>query len=94
MVIEKEKNTAYGSTFPHQIPHLYRVHTGPQAFPEHMSQQRTLSKENIHGLELAAFAAGRKACSICKARGIVFTPSSVPHFKNHTQRLHGIGLRS
>jgi len=67
----------------------------------YQDQIKTLSKvnklwdhvEKVHGLELAAFATGKKDCSICRARGIVFTPSSVPHFKNHTQTVHEIKLR-
>ena len=39
--------------------------------------------ESVHCDELAAYASGKKACFICKARGITFTPSSVSHFKNH-----------
>jgi hypothetical protein len=49
--------------------------------------------ESVHRDELAAYASGKKACSICKARGTTFTPSSVPHFKNHTQKVHVIRLR-
>jgi hypothetical protein len=49
--------------------------------------------ENIHRDELAAYASGKKACSICKARGSIFTPSSVRYFKNYIQKVHVIGLR-
>jgi hypothetical protein len=49
--------------------------------------------ENIHRQELAAFANGKIPCPICKARDVIFTPLSVPDFKNHTQRIHDIRLR-
>jgi CTP-dependent riboflavin kinase len=49
--------------------------------------------ENVHRLELAAFATGRKPCPICGARGIIFTPSDVLHFKSHIEIVHKIKLR-
>ncbi|KAL4891317.1 hypothetical protein BDV59DRAFT_66820 [Aspergillus ambiguus] len=49
--------------------------------------------ENIHQHELAAFENGTRCCGICGIRNVTFIPSSVPHFKNHTQTIHGIRLR-
>lgn len=49
--------------------------------------------ENIHRQELAAFDTGNRRCGICGIRDVDFTPSNVPHFKNHTQTVHGIRLR-
>lgn len=49
--------------------------------------------ENLHREELAAFATGTRQCGLCGIRNNDFVPSSVPHFKNHTQIVHGIRLR-
>jgi hypothetical protein len=49
--------------------------------------------EKVHRRELDVFAAGDKPCPICKERGIVFIPSCIKEFKNHTQRVHKIRLR-
>ncbi|KAL2801601.1 hypothetical protein BJX63DRAFT_438656 [Aspergillus granulosus] len=50
--------------------------------------------ENMHKLELAAFNGGVKPCGLCGMRNIRFVPPSVTHFKNHTQKVHGIRLRA
>ncbi len=50
--------------------------------------------ENMHKLELAAFDGGIKPCGLCGMRKVHFVPPSVTHFKNHTQKVHGIRLRS
>lgn len=50
--------------------------------------------ERFHPDELAAYETGEKACTICEARDVTFFPKSVLHFKNHTQLVHGIRLRS
>lgn len=49
--------------------------------------------EKIHWQELAAFDTGTRRCGIYGIRKVNFVPSSVPHFKNHTQTVHGIRLR-
>lgn len=49
--------------------------------------------ENLHRAELAAFGTGTKWCGLCGMRSIYYLPSSVPEFKNHTERVHGIRLR-
>ncbi|KAF7118711.1 hypothetical protein CNMCM5793_008331 [Aspergillus hiratsukae] len=49
--------------------------------------------ENLHRAELAAFGTGTKRCGLCGMRSIYYLPSSVPEFKNHTERVHGIRLR-
>ncbi|KAL6229872.1 hypothetical protein BDW75DRAFT_249195 [Aspergillus navahoensis] len=49
--------------------------------------------ENMHKLELAAFESGTKHCGLCGMRKVHFVPPSVTHFKNHTQKVHGIRLR-
>jgi hypothetical protein len=50
--------------------------------------------ENMHKLELAAFNSGVKPCGLCGMRNTHFVPPSVTHFKNHTQKIHGIRLRA
>jgi hypothetical protein len=50
--------------------------------------------ENLHWAELAAFGTGTKQCGLCGMRSINYLPSSVPEFKNHTKRVHGIRLRA
>ncbi|KAL5332626.1 hypothetical protein BJX70DRAFT_407209 [Aspergillus crustosus] len=50
--------------------------------------------ENMHKLELAAFNSGVKPCGLCGIRNAHFVPPSVTHFKNHTQKVHGIRLRA
>jgi hypothetical protein len=67
-------------------------------YQERMKPLSTVNKlwdhvESVHRDELAAYASGKKNCSICKARRTTFIPSSVPHFKNHTQKVHVIRLR-
>lgn len=49
--------------------------------------------ENIYRQELAAFDTGTRRCGICCMRKVNFVPSSVPHFKSHTQKVYGIRLR-
>jgi hypothetical protein len=49
--------------------------------------------ENVHDCELAAFATGRKCCSICEERDLSFIPSDIRHFKSHTAKMHKISLR-
>ncbi|KAE8395985.1 hypothetical protein BDV23DRAFT_144093 [Aspergillus alliaceus] len=49
--------------------------------------------ENLHREELAAFATGTRQCGLCGIRKDDFVPSSIPHFKYHTQTVHGIRLR-
>ncbi|KAL4870407.1 hypothetical protein BDV12DRAFT_184431 [Aspergillus spectabilis] len=46
--------------------------------------------ENMHKLELTAFDSGVKPCGLCGMRSAYFVPPSVTHFKNHTQKVHGI----
>ncbi|KAL4801676.1 hypothetical protein BDV18DRAFT_167246 [Aspergillus unguis] len=50
--------------------------------------------ENMHRLELAAFDKSLKPCGLCDMREVYFVPPSVMHFKNHTQKVHGIQLRA
>lgn len=50
--------------------------------------------ENLHRAELAAFGTGTKRCGLCGMRRINYLPSSVPEFKNHTEKVHGIRLRA
>lgn len=49
--------------------------------------------ENIHEHALAGFNSGTQRCGICGMHNVTFVPSSVSHFKNHTQTIHGIRLR-
>ncbi|KAA8652094.1 uncharacterized protein ATNIH1004_000998 [Aspergillus tanneri] len=50
--------------------------------------------ENLHRAELAAFVTGTRRCGLCGLRNVDFVPCSVPNFKNHTQTVHGIRLRT
>jgi hypothetical protein len=80
------------------IQYLYCIGNVSKSYKERIKPLNRINKlwnhiDKIHNFEVAVFINDDKFCPICKIRRIIFTLSSIRHFKHHIQKVHKIKLR-